>query len=429
MRKLMMIVISLLGIQLLLFSPGVLEDNAYGAHQEEIYDFVVISVDKPAAYFNDNQIDFDPDATVMAPKLLDGRTMVPVEMFEKIMPLVLPNANRVEMPSPIQYGRVKYLPLREAMEGAGVLVQYSDGIIFLGPLSLTLTDELVARYSAYFAQVEDNRQMEKDISQILGKLEAASNFYYRVGVFDFATNTNISYKGDQSLYPASLIKAFYLFAFLEQLDQGNLQLDKTHTLSQNDKYALGTKVTGSGNLQYQKNGTKYSFERLLSLSITISDNVAANIVMDEIGLKTLNQIADKYGLKNTHINRKFYEVNSARSQNTTTANDLLKVLILLESQVLSENSYQLATDMMKKTVNKNRIGRYIQNKVQVANKTGTVSNVGGDMALIYFPNREPIGLTVVMEKKPSKAFNVGQMELETARIAREIVEYFEQRVQ
>ena len=33
----------------------------------------------------------------------------------------------------------------------------------------------------------------------------------------------------------------------------------------------------------------------------------------------------------------------------------------------------------------------------VANKVGTVSGVLGDMALIYFPERPPLALTIVVE--------------------------------
>lgn len=159
---------------------------------------------------------------------------------------------------------------------------------------------------------------------------------------------------------------------------------------------------------------------------SISDNVAANIIMDTIGADCINETAKKYGMDNTRVNRKLYEVASPLSPNSTTARDLNKSLILLENRYVKDSFAQLGIGFMEKTVNKNRIGRSLPETIKIANKTGTISRLGGDMALIYYPDREPIAISMVFERKPSKGFNAGQMELETGRLAKKIVDYFGQ---
>lgn len=290
----------------------------------------------------------------------------------------------------------------------------------------TLLDSKPEEYEAVRVDEDYLSEVRNGILPIFDDATKNSNFNYFISIYDFATNTYIDFNGNTSFYPASLIKTFYLYTYFEQVESGVLDLDKIHILSQIDKYASGTKVTGTGNLQYQKNGTKHSYKELLSLMISISDNVAANIVMDSIGTDCINQTARKYGMNNTQINRKFYEVDSSLSPNSTTAKDLNKSLILLENRYVNDSFVQLGIGFMKKTVNKNRIGRFLPETIKIANKTGTISRLGGDMALIYYPDREPIAISIVLERKPSRGFNEGQMELEIGELAKKIVEYFDQ---
>lgn len=290
----------------------------------------------------------------------------------------------------------------------------------------TLLDSKPGEYEAVSLNGDYSSEIRDDLLPILDDAAKNSNFNYFISIYDFATNTHINFNGNTSFYPASLIKTLYLYTYLEKVENGVLTLNKTHTLSQTDKYASGTRVTRTGSLQYQRNGTKHSYKDMLSLMISISDNVAANIVMDSIGTDCINQTAKKYGMNNTQINRKFYEVASPLSPNSTTAKDLNKSLILLENRYINDDLAQLGIGFMERTVNKNRIGRFLSKTIKIANKTGTISRLGGDMALIYHPDREPVAISMVLERKPSRGFNEGQMELEIGRLAKKIAGYFEQ---
>ncbi len=268
--------------------------------------------------------------------------------------------------------------------------------------------------------------IKNKLTSIFDNISKNGNYDYFISVYDFSTNIFIGINEDKTFYPASLIKTFYLYGSLEQVENKMAFLEDTHTLSKWDKYVHNTKVTGTGSMQYNQNGRKYSFEHLLSLMITVSDNIAANIVMDYTGINYLNQIAQKYNMKNTQINRKFYEIDSPLPSNFSTAKDLNRSLILLENRYVSDEYSKIGIDFMKKTINKKRIGRYMPKHIKIANKTGTFSNIGGDMALIYYPDREPLAMTIVLKEKGPKGLATGKMELEIAKIAKEIVDYFMQ---
>ncbi len=263
----------------------------------------------------------------------------------------------------------------------------------------------------------------QQLSAAIQKLAKSTNNIVRISIYDFSTDTTIDYHGNDRFYPASLTKVLYMLTFLEEAQAGNLQLQNTYTLKPGDKYARGTWVGGTGTLQYQNNGSKYSYEKLLSLMISISDNVAANIILDTVGTEKINSLSKRFGLNDTMINRKYYEINSPLPANYTTVTDLNQMLVLLENRlVVNDSLSSQGIKFLKQTCDKHRIARYTGGDIVIANKTGTLSNLSGDMALVYFPNREPVALTIVF--KSSKDINYGEADTGIGKLAQTIIKHY-----
>ncbi len=225
----------------------------------------------------------------------------------------------------------------------------------------------------------------------------------RLSLYDFASEEWIGAEENRPIYPASLIKTLYLLAALEQVDRGNLSLQQTYMLTEQHKYAGGTPVTGTGLLQFAPNGTSYSLEELLSLMVSKSDNIAANMVLDIVGPDRVADLARRLGLKQTRASRKMYDLTSSLPSNQTTARELTEMLIALQSgRICNKRLVWKAIRMMEQTDDKGRIGLNLAgSRVTVANKIGTVSGMIGDMALLYFPDRPPVALVVMVEDPPS----------------------------
>ena len=64
---------------------------------------------------------------------------------------------------------------------------------------------------------------------------------------------------------------------MQQVHDGKLTLDSTAAVAETNR------ATGSGEIQWQPNGTEYTLEQLLDLMMRISDNTAANMIIDLIG--------------------------------------------------------------------------------------------------------------------------------------------------
>ena len=237
----------------------------------------------------------------------------------------------------------------------------------------------------------------------LKALIASSGLEARFCLYDYAAGKDIQLEAHRPFYPASMIKTLLLLAVLEQVEQGRLSLDRTHTLRESDKFAGKTPVAGTGVLQFAEEGSSYTLEELLALMIILSDNVATNIIFDLVGAEGCAATARRLGLERSAFTRKMYDLESELPSNVATAYELTRMLMALhERKVAGEALTRKGIALMAAAADKGRIGRYIREQAVVANKVGTVTGIVGDMALLYFPHRPPVALAAVVIDPPSQ---------------------------
>ncbi len=232
---------------------------------------------------------------------------------------------------------------------------------------------------------------------------AASGRQVRLSLYDYAAQRWIEHQADLQFYPASMIKTLLLLAALELAEGGKLLLERPHLLTESDKYAGKTPVAGSGILQFATAGSSYTLRELLRLMVTLSDNVAANIIFERVGAANCAATAKRLGLTESVFSRKLYDLESKLPSNKSTARELTRMLLALQNrEAAGEEFTRAGIEMMAATALKDRIGRFIGEQAVVANKVGTVDGIVGDMALLYFPHRPPLALTVAVEHPPDR---------------------------
>ncbi|KAF1722762.1 serine hydrolase [Pseudoxanthomonas wuyuanensis] len=89
--------------------------------------------------------------------------------------------------------------------------------------------------------------------------------------------------GDRRWYLSSTIKVPVAMAVLEQVDEGELALQDQRVLAESDF------VDGSGDLIWQKPGSRYTVADLLEKSLQDSDSTATDMLIRLIGQRRLNQ--------------------------------------------------------------------------------------------------------------------------------------------
>lgn len=268
----------------------------------------------------------------------------------------------------------------------------------------------------------------EDVIAILKELFAQAvlpaNTTLMISIHDFATGEKVSYNGNIKIHPASVKKTMYMLMFLEQVKQGIRSLDEVYTLTEEDKYGSpGSKVDGSGILQFKPAGTQLTWGELMGLMISISDNVATNLFIETLGKDRINARIRDYGLKDTFIVRKIRQM--IPGNNHSNADDMNQVLVALESrQFIDGDLYAFAIDIMKKTINKERIGRHAPKDVIVANKTGTLDSIIGDSALLFFPHRQPLALTIFFAGVNHAKINQDEAEVCMGDLAEKIISWY-----
>lgn len=313
-----------------------------------------------------------------------------------------------------------------------LLGAYSLGFDKLFPLASSVVQEGAAMAEPLASQ-EDVLSKEKNVREKKGMTPAAaqswalaqltSNEMLLFSLYDFETGETISHNEDVRVFPASLIKTLVLLVFLEEVNHGRQSLDNLHILEKRDLYAGGNRVRGTGFLQHQQPGIQYAHWELLSLMISESDNVATNIIIRLLGKERVNRRAQAYGLMDTRLTRLMFEPGTP-SATFSTMKDMVSLLVLLENRKLIDGELYRKAILLHRNAQKHRIGKHLMEEVVVANKIGDTATRVADMALIYFPDRKPLVLAVMVKTRDGTRISAVKNDEVIARFAKYLLEYY-----
>lgn len=130
---------------------------------------------------------------------------------------------------------------------------------------------------------------------------------------DFKGNI-ITFNEDAQFETASTIKLFILAALFDEILKGNKSLKDML------KYEKSHSVEGSGIMSSLEVGTVLSVKNLATLMIIVSDNVATNILIDYLGIDTINASIQNLGCKDTILHNSLH-FDLYRILGTTTPRD------------------------------------------------------------------------------------------------------------
>lgn len=236
---------------------------------------------------------------------------------------------------------------------------------------------------------------------------------------DLETNWEFSHEKTKLFPSASLAKIPLMAACFWAADQGRIKIDRNVALKSSDK------LTGSGILKDMPAGTTFSVERLIGLMVYDSDNTAANILTNLLGINYLNSMFRTFGLRNTELFRKIADYYSRDKgiENYTTAEDMALLLDKIYHRSLGNKSVSdKCISILKLTRLNDRIPKYLPVDITIAHKTGLERGVCHDAGIVF--TRRGDFLIVVLTKHahsssaPSKEF--------IAKISLHAYEYFDQ---
>ncbi|MET4391834.1 beta-lactamase class A [Bradyrhizobium sp. F1.4.3] len=206
---------------------------------------------------------------------------------------------------------------------------------------------------------------------------------------NLSTGRTIRWQAEKSTATASCIKLQILVALMSEVEKGTQSLERLITVNATDI------VSGSGVLKHLSSGLTMSLRDLATLMIILSDNSATHIVIDLLGLDTINNVVSEIGLTSTRLLNRFDAVS--------TAEDFLTMLTAIaEGRLISARVSQSIREIMsrqfyidllprKLSFNPYAKDRGTHPELTVAGKTGFVSGFRGDAVIV-----ERRGITIVM---------------------------------
>ncbi|MFS0724560.1 serine hydrolase [Paenibacillus sp. 1P07SE] len=212
----------------------------------------------------------------------------------------------------------------------------------------------------------------------------------------------LSLGSTESYMPASTIKLALAAALMQQVDKGELSLSDEVEVTPEDV------VGGTGSLKEETFPQQVTLERLARLMITQSDNTATNVLIDVVGLETVQQLMDELGLTVMHLGRKmFASAPTPEQDNYIDAADLTTLLEeIYQGEVLSEaSSGQLIAWMGEQEVD-TKFGSALP-QAPIAHKTGENANVTHDAGYFLVPGRE-LAISVLTEVTTTTEFSEAQ---------------------
>ncbi|WP_414526920.1 serine hydrolase [Nodularia chucula] len=206
---------------------------------------------------------------------------------------------------------------------------------------------------------------------------AATNSNLTPGVFlvDLENGGYVDINGSGTFSAASTIKIPILIAFFQDVDAGKIRLDEMLTMEK-DMVA-----GGSGNLQYQTVGTKYTALEIATLMSTISDNTATNMLIAKLGgQETLNQRFQSWGLSVTAIRNPLPDLTGT---NTTSPRELGSLIAMVnQGNLVSMRSRDLILDIMRRTERNHLLPSGLGTGARIHHKTGDIGTMLADAGLI-----------------------------------------------
>ena len=192
-------------------------------------------------------------------------------------------------------------------------------------------------------------ELEEELREEIDRLGGKWSLYMK----RLDTNETIGIHDDEKMIAASLIKLFVAGEFYTLCEAGELNVD--------------------------------NYSNQPDLMISISDNGAANTLINACSMDKINEFSRENGFNETELNRRMLEWNG--TENYTSARDCGRLLEeVLDGKYVSEAASERILTALKNQDRKGKIPAGVPFEVETGNKTGELDNVDNDAAIIWSPN-------------------------------------------
>lgn len=265
--------------------------------------------------------------------------------------------------------------------------------------------------SSRLAITEPANRADSLAAQIRLRLGQVPGAVIGVAFHDLQTNDTLFLNADDSFHAASTMKVPVMIELFRRVDAGALGLDQGILLVNQ----FGSIVDGSAysldagddsdSSAYRLVGARVPVRELIDRMITRSSNLATNALIELVGAKQADATAHMLGARNMRVLRGVEDDKAYRAglNNTTTARDLAVLLEAIETgRAASSTSCDHMREILLHQEFNTEIPAGLPPGTRVAHKTGWITGVLHDAAIVYPARRQPYTLVVLTRGIPDE---------------------------
>ncbi|WP_224368649.1 serine hydrolase [Hyalangium versicolor] len=222
---------------------------------------------------------------------------------------------------------------------------------------------------------------------------------------------SVTVEAERSFHAASTMKVPVMIEFFRQVDAGKLSLDQPiplvnqfRSIVDGSPYSLNPKDDEDSAL-YERIGKSVPARELVQRMITRSSNLATNSVIALVDARRVTQTLRTLGAPQMTVLRGVEDAKAYAKglNNTATAKDLATLLAAIEQgQAASPGSTQAMRDILLAQELNAEIPAGLPPGTRVAHKTGQITGVLHDAAIVYPTSRAPYILVVLTSGIPEE---------------------------
>ncbi len=205
-----------------------------------------------------------------------------------------------------------------------------------------------------------------------------------VAIEDLKTGDQFLLHENEIFAQASSIKITVLADLYLQAQRGKLKLTDLYTVQASDLVPDSDIMGG-----LTPGVTRVILRDLATMMVAVSDNSAANVLIDRVGMDNVNAMLDSLALTHTRLRRKMMDVQAAKQgrENISTPREMMTLLEAIYRGKLLDKESTANFFKMLSTNKDSWIPRDLPADLRIANKPGSLEGVRNDSGIVFVEGR------------------------------------------
>lgn len=233
--------------------------------------------------------------------------------------------------------------------------------------------------------------LKADLVEHFNKVEGD----FAVAFKDMQTGETLFINEKEEFHAASTMKTPVMLELYKQSEEGRFDMNDSVTVVNDFKSIVDSSeyqmdiADDGGDKLYGFIGQKRSIYDLTYDMITVSSNLATNILIQLVDAKKVMETMKEIGANDIKVLRGVEDLKAYRlgMNNTTTAYDMMMVFdAIANCTVTTEGSCKAMINILLDQYYRDLIPAKLPEEVKVAHKTGSISGVQHDSGIVYLPD-------------------------------------------